>query len=121
MAVAAVEHTSEVIVRYKRIVPIAALLIAIASPLSAQVQVAPPSQSPQDEQVSKAEREQAKKRNENRQASLKRDTDKLYDLATELKRYVDQSNESILSVNVVRKAEEIEKLARSVKDKMKGN
>ena len=107
--------------RYRRIVPIAALLIAIASPLSAQVQVAPSSQSPQDEQVSKAEREQAKKRNQTRQATLKRDTDKLYDLATELKRYVDQSNESILSVNVVRKAEEIEKLARSVKDKMKGN
>lgn len=63
----------------------------------------------------------AKKANQQRQADLQRDADRLLKLATELKRYVDKSNENVLSVEVVRKAEEIEKLAHSVKDKMKGN
>ncbi len=67
------------------------------------------------------EKEMAKKANQARQADLKRDTEKLVTLATELKEYVDKTNESTLSVNVIKKAEEIEKLARSVKEKMKGN
>jgi hypothetical protein len=37
-----------------------------------------------------------------------------------LKSYVDKSDENVLSVDVVKKAEQIEKLAKSVKDKMKG-
>ena len=41
-------------------------------------------------------------------------------MAVELKAYVDKSNENVLSLEVIRKAEEIEKLAHSVKDKMKG-
>ena len=62
----------------------------------------------------------AKKANVERQAQLKTDTDKLLKLSQELKDYVDKSNEHLLSLDVLRKAEEIEKLARSVKDKMKG-
>jgi hypothetical protein len=73
-----------------------------------------------DEQQLRLEREQAKKLNQDRHASLKRDTDKLLKLSTELKDYVDKSNENMLSVDVVKKAEEIEKLARNVKEKMKG-
>jgi predicted protein tyrosine phosphatase len=65
------------------------------------------------------EREHAKQLNKARQAAIKRDTDKLLDLATELKNYVDKSNEHVLSLEVVRKAEEIEKLAHQVKAKMK--
>lgn len=61
----------------------------------------------------------AKKENVKRQQDLKKDTDKLLELATELKQYVDKTNENVLSVEVIRKAEEIEKLARSVKEKMK--
>jgi hypothetical protein len=34
---------------------------------------------------------------------------------------VDKSNEHTLSLDVIRKAEEIEKLAKQVKDKMKGS
>jgi hypothetical protein len=34
---------------------------------------------------------------------------------------VDESGEHVLSMDVVRKAEEIEKLARRVKDHMRGN
>lgn len=65
------------------------------------------------------ERERLKERNKERQAKLKRDTDKLLAVATELKEYVDKTNENVLSVDVVRKADEIEKLAHSIKEKMK--
>jgi hypothetical protein len=80
-----------------------------------------PTSSPEDEQRAKIERDMAKKANQARQAQLKRDTDKLLQLSTELKQYVDKTNENVLSFEVIKKAEEIEKLARSVKDKMKGS
>jgi hypothetical protein len=61
-----------------------------------------------------------KKAAKERVAALKTDTDKLLKLSVELKSYVDKSDENVLSLDVIKKAEEIEKLARSVKDKMKG-
>lgn len=61
-----------------------------------------------------------KKANQQRQAELKRDTERLVKLSTELKQYVDKTNENILSLDVIKKADEIEKLARSVKTKMRG-
>ena len=67
------------------------------------------------------EKDMAKRANKERQAALKRDTDKLLQLSTELKQYVDKSDENMLSLDVIKKAEEIEKLAHSVRDKMKGN
>jgi len=54
-----------------------------------------------------------------RQVALRRDTEKLLSLAAELKLNVDKTNPNILSMEVIRKAQEIEKLAKSVKDKMK--
>ena len=75
--------------------------------------------NPEDESRRRLEQDMAKKANQERQEKLKKDTDKLFALATELKHYVDKSNENTLSLDVVKKAEEIEKLARSVKDKMK--
>jgi hypothetical protein len=82
----------------------------------------PPTRPPslEEEAHTKIEKDMAKKANQQRQADLKRDTDKLYRLATELKQYVDKTNENVLSLEVLKKAEEIEKLAHSVKDKMKG-
>jgi hypothetical protein len=77
--------------------------------------------SPEDQAKSKLERDMAKKANQERQAALKRDSEKLLKLATELKDYVDKTNENVLSFEVVKKAEEIEKLAHSVKEKMKAN
>ena len=70
---------------------------------------------------SRAQKEMEKKANEQRHADLKRDTEKLLQLSTELKEFVDKSNENVLSVDVVRKADEIEKLAHSVKTKMRGD
>ena len=82
----------------------------------------PGSLSPQrqeDEARAKMEKEMEKRRNEERQKQIKRDTEKLLQLATELKEYVDKSNENVLSMDVVKKADEIEKYAHSVKEKMK--
>jgi hypothetical protein len=59
--------------------------------------------------------------NKQRQADLKKDTDKLYQLATELKQAVDKTNENTLSLEVIRKADEIEKLAKEVRKKMKND
>ena len=62
----------------------------------------------------------AKKANEQRQNALKRDTEKLLKLSTELKERVEKTNENILSLDVIKKAEEIEKLAHSIRLKMRG-
>jgi hypothetical protein len=61
-----------------------------------------------------------KKAEKQRVEQLKSDTDKLLQLSVELKAYVDKSNTNVLSLDVMRKAEEIEKLAKSVHDKMRG-
>ena len=61
-----------------------------------------------------------KKANVQRQAELRRDTEKLLKLSTELKDLVDKTNENLLSLDVIKKAEEIEKLAHNVKTKMRG-
>ncbi|HZY62762.1 MAG TPA: hypothetical protein VFE38_09565 [Edaphobacter sp.] len=64
--------------------------------------------------------QQAKARNNDRQKHLVEDTDKLLLLATQLKQDVDKTNKDVLSIDVIKKADEIEKLAHSIKDRMKG-
>lgn len=54
-----------------------------------------------------------------KQKKLAADTDKLLAMATDLKQQVDKTNKDVLSVDVIKKAEEIEKLARSLKNEMK--
>ncbi len=71
----------------------------------------------QDEMKHNAEQ----KWNKERQAKLKADTDKLLELATQLKQQVDKSNENVLSLDVIKKAQEIEKLAHSVQERMKAS
>lgn len=66
------------------------------------------------------ERKNAEARNKARYQSLKADTDRLLQLATELKQSVDKANENTLSLDVIKKAEQVEKLAKQVKEKMKG-
>ena len=73
-----------------------------------------------DQWIQQQRREMLKKQNEQRQQDIKKDTDQLLDLATELKQYVDKTNENIISLDVIKKADQIEKLAHAVKEKMKG-
>ena len=74
-----------------------------------------------DQARDRLERDMEKKALKERVAALKNDTDKLLRLSVELKAYVDKSDENVLSLDVIKKADEIEKLAHSVKDKMKGS
>ncbi|SNT01554.1 hypothetical protein SAMN05421770_103467 [Granulicella rosea] len=55
-----------------------------------------------------------------RQRLLIADTDKLLELAQALKKDVDKTDKNMLSLDVVKRAEAIEKLARSVKEREKG-
>ncbi len=62
----------------------------------------------------------ADRRNSDRQRQLVADTEKLFSLAQQLRDEVAKSNKDQLSVPVVKKSEEIEKLAKAVKEKMRG-
>jgi hypothetical protein len=104
----------------------AALFLCFGVCCTAQRTAPPPSvlqpPSPSDETAWEAQqrREMARKVNLQRQEELKKDTEKLLELATELKQSVDKTDENTLSLEVIKKADQIEKLAKSVKDKMKG-
>ncbi len=105
-------------------------LFAVLLPMGsvAQLQTQPPQipetlpRSSSDETTWEAQqrRDMQKQANLQRQQDIRKDTEKLLELATELKHYVDKSNENTLSLEVIRKADQIEKLAKSVKEKMKG-
>lgn len=73
-----------------------------------------------DEARARLTSEMAKRAAKDRVAAIKHDTDRLLKLSVELKQSVDKSDENVLSLEVIKKAEEIEKLAHSVKEKMKG-
>jgi hypothetical protein len=54
-----------------------------------------------------------------RQSQLLLDAEKLVALTAELKQHVDKAGTNILSMDVIKKAQEIQKLAKSVQDKMR--
>jgi len=56
-----------------------------------------------------------------RQKQLADDTARLLELANQLKVEMDKSSKDTLSLNVIKKANEIEKLARKLRDEMKAN
>jgi len=64
--------------------------------------------------------QQAERRNSDRQKQLVADTEKLFQLAQQLRDEVGKSNKEQLSIPVIKKSEEIEKLAKSVKERMRG-
>jgi hypothetical protein len=66
------------------------------------------------------EEQQARSRNSERQKKLVADTDRLLVLIADLKRQIEQADKDGQPVDVTKKAEEIEKLAKSVKERMKG-
>ncbi len=56
-----------------------------------------------------------------RKKQIAADSARLLKLATDLKAEVDKTNKDTLSVSVIRKADEIEKLAHAVREKMKAS
>jgi hypothetical protein len=57
--------------------------------------------------------------NNERKKQIAEDSQRLLKLAADLKTEVDKTSKDALSLNVIRKADEIEKLAHSVKEEMK--
>jgi hypothetical protein len=73
-------------------------------------------QMQQDQQTKKASYAAA---NVERKKQISDDAAKLVELATELKKEIDKTDKDTLSIDVIRKAESIERLAKGVKEKMK--
>jgi len=89
-------------------------VIRVAPHLLAQNEPRTPTQMEKEMQD-----QRLKEANLKRQQDIRADTDRLLQLATELKAAVDKANENLLSLDVVRKADEVEKLAKRVREKMK--
>jgi hypothetical protein len=101
-------------------------LILFAHRLRAQGRPAPPPapQSPQQE-GSPPDPSNAKSATkailEANEKDIKKNVEKLYNLASELKAEVDKTDSvQVLSLGMVKKAEEIEKLAKEIKSRAKG-
>lgn len=93
-------------------------------PLSSEMPNPQPNRLPDANQQMEMHEEQAKKQNfeaanVERRKQIAEDSAKLLKLATDLKTEVDKTTKDELSLSVIRKADEIEKLAHNVKEKMK--
>jgi hypothetical protein len=86
------------------------------NPMSPTLAPEPPPFGHRDDNIKTVEQVQIQKaQNAQWQKQLTQDTAKLLELAKQLKEEVDKSNGSTLSVDVIKKATEIDKLAKSVK------
>jgi hypothetical protein len=65
------------------------------------------------------QQQQAKAANEQRQVEIKRDTEKMFQLTAELRESLEKSSQNVMSMDDLKKVEQIEKLAHGVKSKMK--
>lgn len=99
--------------------------LASQTPNSSKSILLPAVNRPPDANDQMAMREQQTKKSNFDAANLERkrqiadDSARLLKLASDLKVEVDKTSKDTLSLGVIRKADEIEKLARSVKEKMK--
>lgn len=96
-------------------------ILILGSSASAQ-QSPPPASSAATTSANENEsKDQAAKKpltpEEQKRADLRADTEKLYKLTQELKAEVEKSNKDTLSVSVVKKAQEVERLAKSIKER----
>jgi hypothetical protein len=111
--------------RFLKMAMIGVVLITVNSVRTSSGQILPPpalwgNQPPNMSQPDIERRmEQRKMFMADRQKRLVADTDKLLALSTALKEQVDESDKNILSLDMVKKAEEIEKLAHSLKERIK--
>jgi hypothetical protein len=90
-------------------------------PLIDPVLSRPPDKNAQIQMQQKQQAKQAsyEAANVERRRQIADDSAKILQLATDLKKEVDKTDKDTLSVNVIRKAELIEKLAKGVREKMK--
>ena len=84
---------------------------APASPADSKSQPAAPAKMSKEQKAAAAESERKKQ--------IAEQSTELLNMALALKAEVDKTTKDTLSINVIRKADEIERLARNVKEKMK--
>lgn len=65
------------------------------------------------------QRKQAIAANLQRQVQMRQDSEKLFQLTQELNSYLQKTDQGVMSIDALKKAEQIEKLAKSVRSKMK--
>jgi len=76
---------------------------------------------PGEDETNPPEKPSTKTVLEENQKDIKKNVEKLFDLASQLKQQVDKTDSTTtLSLALVKKAEEIEKLARQIKERAKG-
>jgi hypothetical protein len=81
----------------------------------------PPQKEPQKEDDPNPPKIDPKLILESNQKEIKKNVEKLYDLASELKAEVEKTDSvQVLSMAMLRKTEEIEKLAREIRSRAKG-
>ena len=71
------------------------------------------------EHVARLEQQQKQMAAEERRKKMETDAAKLVEMAQQLKTSVDKTNKDVLSVDVIKEAERIEKLAREVREGMR--
>ena len=102
------------------------LLCSTALSMGRQNPIAQPPQEPRPGQEQQGNEGPSlpnpdKKILEDNDKDMKKKVERLYELASELKDQVDKTDSSkVLSLNLMKKAEEIEKLAREIKNRSKG-
>jgi hypothetical protein len=89
------------------------------SNLAKPANVLPDSSAQTESQEKPSKQQKHEAANAERKKQIADDSTKLLTMAMALKAEVDRTTKDTLSLNVIRKAEEIEKLARSVKEQMK--
>jgi hypothetical protein len=99
--------------KYVRVAAVAAVV------LIASLESSAPAQSIQSVALQKMANSQAQLMATDRQKKMLADADELVEKAKQLKIAVDQTRKDQLSVEVIRQANEIEKLAKAVKDRMR--
>jgi hypothetical protein len=101
------------------------LLVTAGVPSAQQIHLPPAISQPQGMEAipvstgDQIQRQQWAAANQQRQLEIRRDSEKMAELTQELNAYLQKSGESTMSVDAIKKAEQIEKLAKSVRSKMK--
>ena len=87
--------------------------------LNRSVQQAPGMNTPPVRTEDDASQQLLQNYRKQRQLELMRDAEKLHQLSGELKEFLDKNASTVLSLDMLKKAETVEKLAHSVRTKMK--
>jgi len=107
-----------------RLAPAALALSALTFFARGQDPFPPPRQRPSrpgEDDANLPEKASTKAVLEENQKDIKKNVEKLFDLASQLKEQVDKTDSTTtLSLALVKKAEEIEKLAHQIKERAKG-